>query len=107
EVLAAGRVGAARADTGDEVGRLGLADPGVRGDVLRRLALHPLRERGQRLREVARGELAASDVAQQRRLGRADLLRLPAAGPEPACRRRVRGARRVTLQDDLLGLVAL
>src|SRR4051812_13742215 len=52
------------------------------------------------LREVAADEVAVAVVDQLRHLGRADVLRLPAAGPETAAGRRVDRAGHVALQDD-------
>ena len=61
---------------------------------------HALGDLGVREREVAGGDVAALLGLQQRLLGAADLLRLPAARVEPARRRRV-GRRRHVAGEDL------
>src|SRR5215218_1927136 len=66
----------------------------------RRSTLYVDRDDSAGLGEVAGGRVALAVVDQRRRLQGADLLRLPAAGPEPAARGRVGRAGDVALQQD-------
>src|SRR3954470_23988281 len=64
-------------------------------------------DRGDLFGEVARHRVALPPVHERRLLDRADLLRLPAPGPEPTSRRRVGGAGDVALEHDPLPLPLL
>src|SRR3954452_4538738 len=65
-----------------------------------RLSVNLYRDDLAGLGEVAGGGGALTAVDQLRPLGRADVLRLPAAGTEPTARGRIRRARHVTLEQD-------